>query len=115
MCRHVGLQQTQQAGEKIIGNFQISFFGNLKTVIPFPQRRGLIAAPPSQKQLALAKEMGPRKLPGGSSEVAGRTFERFFRQIRSNEFVGGTLKVSSGELVGSPGDLGGDLRGDLGV
>ena len=46
----------------------------------------------------------PQKLPAGSSELVGRTLESFFRQIRSSEFVGRTLKVSSGKLVGSPGD-----------
>ena len=44
-------------------------------------------------------------MPVGMSELVGRTFESFFRQIRSDEFVGKTLKVSSGKLVGSPGDL----------
>ena len=47
----------------------------------------------------------PQQLPVGSSEFVGGTFESFFRQIRSSEFGGRTLKVSSGKLVGSPGDL----------
>ena len=46
----------------------------------------------------------PQKLPVGSSEFVGRTFESSFRQIRSSVFVGRTLKVSSGKLAGSPGD-----------
>ena len=77
----------------------------METAIPFTQRRDVIAAPPSRKQTVLAYDMGPQKLPVWSSEFVGGTFESSFRQIRSGEFVGRALRVSSGKLVGSPGDL----------
>ena len=47
----------------------------------------------------------PQQLPVGLSEFVGRFFESFFPQIRSNEFVGRALKVSSGKFAGSPGYL----------
>ena len=74
----------------------------IESLLPLPEHIGFLPTewPRNKKQ----------KVPGWASEFVGRTFENVFREIRSDAFVGRTWKVSSGKLVGSPGDLCGLLE-----
>ena len=75
MCRGVGLQQTQQCGGEIIGNFKLRFYRNLETVTPCPQGRDFIAAPPFVKtDFFYLDEMGPEKMAGQVELVCWKIF-----------------------------------------